>query len=273
MDVGTRRLLSLPMNALVRVGTLPQQKLPTAPFSSSSAYFQSLAALHIDHLAAQQNDAVDSKADCERKYAARHLFHKLSREKRLFSSEHDKGPFKLWCDDLRPSNILLDANYQIVAVIDWEFSYAAPNEFTFAPPWWLLLEQPEYWKDGLDDWAEAYKARLPVFLEAMTEAEDDYIASGKLQEDQRLSGKMRESWASGDFWTVYAAWKSFAFDSVYRKELDSRFFGLVVATCDSGDVWKERLGLLDQQTQSAMESFVERKMLETETRVLAWDPD
>lgn len=135
------------------------------------------------------------------------------------------------------------------------------------------LVEPEYWEDGLDDWAKAYEARLPVFLEAMTEAEDDYIASGKLQEEQRLSGKMRESWVSGGFWTVYAAWKNFAFDSVYWRELDSRFFGPVIATCDPKDMWKERLGLLDQQTQSAIESFVERKMLETETRVLAWDPD
>lgn len=269
----TRRPLSLPMNKLVRVGTLPQQKLPTTTFDSSSEYFQSLATLHIDHLAAQRNDAVDSKADCQRKYVARHLFQKLSREKRLVPPEHDKGPFKLWCDDLRPSNILLDANHQIVAVIDWEFSYAAPNEFTFAPPWWLLLEQPEYWEEGLDDWAEVYKTRLPVFLEAMTEAEDDYIASGQLREDQRLSGKMRESWASGDFWTVYAARKNFAFDSVYWKKLDARFFGPVDGAGGPEDAWKERLGLLDQQTQSAMESFVERKMLEAETRVLAWDPD
>ncbi|OAR04361.1 hypothetical protein LLEC1_07882 [Akanthomyces lecanii] len=269
----TRRPLSITMNELVRVGTLPQHKLPTTTFGSSSEYFQSLATLHVDHLAAQRNDAVDSKADCERKYVARQLFQKLSREKRLLSPEHDKGPFKLWCYDLRPSNILLDANHQIVAVIDWEFSYAAPREFTFAPPWWLLLEQPEYWTAGLDDWVEVYEKRLPVFFEAMTEAEDDLIASGRLQEEERLSGKMRDSWASGDFWTVYAARKNFAFDGVYWKKLDSRFFGPVEGSCEPEDVWKQRLGLLDPQTRSAMESFVERKMLETETRALAWDPD
>ncbi|KAG8407868.1 hypothetical protein J3458_020179 [Metarhizium acridum] len=270
----TRRPLSLPMNELVRVGTLPRDKLPDTTFSSTSEYLQSLATLHVHHLAHQRNDAVDSVADCQRKYVARHLFQKLANERRLLSSEYDEGPFKLWCDDLRPSNILLDANLNIVGVIDWEFSYAAPNEFTFAPPWWLLLEQPEYWKEGLDDWIEKYEHRLKVFLKAMVDCEDAAIASGKLQEHQRLSCKMRESWATGDFWTVYAARKNFAFDCVYWKKLDPRFFGPDERdTTPLEDTWMNRFGLLDEQTRVAMGSFVDKKMAETETRELAWDPD
>ncbi|OAA44792.1 phosphotransferase family protein [Metarhizium rileyi] len=173
---------------------------------------QSLANLHINHLASQRNDAVDSETDCQRKYVARHLFQKLASQRRLLSDENDGGPFTIWCDDLRPSNSLLDANLQIVGVIDWEFSYAAPNEFTFAPPWWLLLEQPEYWTEGLDNWIERYESCLLIFLEAMEDCEDAALASGKIQDDQRLSYKMRESWRTSDFWTVYAARKNFAFD-------------------------------------------------------------
>jgi hypothetical protein len=41
-----------------------------------------------------------------------------------------KGPFKIWCDDLRPANVLLNENMQIVGVVDWEFTYAAPAEFS-----------------------------------------------------------------------------------------------------------------------------------------------
>lgn len=269
----TRRPLSLPMNELVRVGTLSQDKLPATTFDSSSAYLQSLATLHVDHLAHQRNDAVESKTDCQRKYVARHLFQKLASERRLLSTKDDKGPFKLWCDDLRPSNILLDANLQIVGVIDWEFSYAAPNEFTFAPPWWLLLEQPEYWKEGLGDWIEKYEARLPIFLKAMVNCEDAAIASGRLQEDQRLSCEMRESWATGDFWTVYAARKNFAFDCVYWKQLDQRFFGADEQNTPPEDMWMKRVGLLDEKTQVAMDSFADKKMREAETRELAWDPN
>lgn len=269
----TRRPLSMPMNELVRTGTFPRAKLPASTFKTSSDYFQALAKIHVDHLASQRNDAIESRADCQRKYTARQLFQKLARERKFVSDRYDKGPFKFWCDDLRPSNILLDAHLQIVAVIDWEFSYAAPSEFTFAPPWWLLIEQPEYWEKGLDDWVQQYERRLATFLKAMVDCEDASIAAGQLLEEQRLSGEMRESWASGDFWTVYAARRNFAFDGVFWGKLDPRFFGRGEGGSGPGDAWMERLELLDEKARAAMEALVDRKVAESETRELAWEPD
>ncbi|TWU72580.1 hypothetical protein ED733_002516 [Metarhizium rileyi] len=140
------------------------------------------------------------------------------------------------------TRLTLRPTASIVGVIDWEFSYAAPNEFTFAPPWRLLLEQPEYWTEGLDNWIERYESCLPIFLEAMEDCEDAAIASGKIQDDQRLSYKM-----------------VFDPDEMSTGSLE--------------DTWKNRLGLLDDQTRAAMDSFVVKKMAQTETRELAWDPD
>lgn len=244
----TRRPLSMPMNELVRTGNLPRANLPTCTFNTTSDYTESLAKLHIDHLTHQRNDAIESKTNCQRKYVARHLFHNLASKGKLLSEEYNKGPFKLWCDDLRPCNILLDKDLQVVSVIDWEFSYAAPAEYTFAPPWWLLLEQPEYWNGGLDDWIEKYEQHLTTFLKVMTCCEDDAISTNTLQEEQRLSDKMRESWANGDFWAVYAARKSFAFDSVYWKKLDPRFFE-AARDVKAEDIWMKRFGLLDETTR------------------------
>ncbi|KAJ3494382.1 hypothetical protein NLG97_g4118 [Lecanicillium saksenae] len=99
----------------------------------------------------------------------------------------DKGLFKLWCDDFRPTNILLSGD-NVAGVIDLEFSYAAPAEFYHAPPWWLLLQRPEDWKGGWGDWKGKYEVVLATFLEAMTEAEDAATVSGRLNNDQRLSG-------------------------------------------------------------------------------------
>ncbi len=82
----------------------------------------------------------------------RQLFRKLASEARLANVESGGGPFKLWCDDLRPVNVLVDKDGKIVAVIDWEFAYAAPADFSRIPPWWLLLVMPEKWPAGLDDW-------------------------------------------------------------------------------------------------------------------------
>ncbi|EGX95148.1 Protein kinase-like domain [Cordyceps militaris CM01] len=265
----TQRPLSMFMNELIRLGSFPRAKLPESTFQASPDYFERLAQLHLDHLTYQRNDAVESEEDGKRKFIARHLFYNLAREKTLSSAMHSSGPFRLWCDDLRPSNILLDEDLQIVAVVDLEFSYAAPVEFSFAPPWWLILEQPEYWPYGLDDWEKIFQRRLPTFLKAMAASEDAAIASGMLCEDQRLSQHMRESWDNGDFWVMYAARKNFAFDDIFWRRLYPRFFGPGVPE----DAWKERLEMLDVGDLEKMETLVARKMKERETRELVWEPD
>lgn len=112
-------------NELVRLGSLPRSKLPTTSLESASPYFRKLADLHIDHLMHQRNDAIRDSDDCRRKYVARHIFKKLA-ERQVFSSpENDKGPLRRWCDDFRPTNILINADLQIVCVVDWEFTYDA----------------------------------------------------------------------------------------------------------------------------------------------------
>ncbi|RDW67429.1 uncharacterized protein DSM5745_09295 [Aspergillus mulundensis] len=265
------RPLTFAMNQLVSLGTLPRSKLPRRHFGSAQAYFESLADLHMDHLVHQRNDAVDSEDDCRRKYVARFLFRRLGREGQLTSPETDHGPFPLWCDDFRPANVLLNDKLQSVGVVDWEFSYAAPVEFTRAPPWWLLLEQPEYWPEGLDAWSDTYELRLETFLRALEKCEDTAIERGRLSEDQRLSGHMRRSWETGEFWVVYAARKPFAFDAIFWKKLDTRFFG--PCTLSNEDRWKERLELLDEKGKEDMEALVKRKMEEAKERLLAWEPD
>lgn len=266
-----RRPLSIHMNELVRLGTVARDTLAQGTFNSSSEYLEALSQLHIDHLTQQRNDAVDSETDCRRKYVARHLFHKLARQRKLLSDAHINGPFKLWCDDLRPSNVLLDANMQIVGVIDWEFTYAAPVEFSYSPPWWLLIEQREYWPDGISNWKDIYGSRLKTFLNAMEDVEDKAMAMGRLREDQRLSLKMKASWDSGDFWVIYGARKNFAFDAIFWRELDARFFG--DAGVSQEDAWEKRLDMLDELDKADMDVLVKRKMKDNETRVLAWEVD
>lgn len=113
---------------------------------------------------------------------------------------------------------------------------------------------------------------MQTFLKALADREDESISRGQLQEDERLSNPMRESWECGDFWIVYAARCNFAFDAIYWQKIDQRFFG--PTTCsDYDDAWKERLDLLSDQDKSDMEELVARKLEEMETRVLAWEPD
>ncbi|OQD86719.1 hypothetical protein PENANT_c007G09858 [Penicillium antarcticum] len=248
------RPLSINMNELVQVGGVSREDLPQRTFTNGSEYFLALADLHMAHLSSQKHDAVDSAEDCRTKYIARCLFRKLAREKRL--CRFDNGPFKLYCDDLRPANVLADSRmeYKICGAIDWEFSYAAPADFVYAPPCWLLLERPEYWDLGLNDWTRVYGQRLEVWLEELVMREDADIARGSIGEENRLSGLMRESWENGDFWVSYAARRSWAFDLVYWARIDRRFFG-------EGSM-EDRIALLTEEERNGMEQFVQTKMNE-----------
>lgn len=266
----TDRPLTFNMNELVSVGNFPPSKLPSTVFRSSSSYFSALADLNIDHLSTQRNDAISSAEDCRRKYVARYLFRKLISEGRVFSTlESGSKPFKLFCDDLRPSNVLVDDECRITGVIDWEFSYAAPAEYTYSPPWWLLIEAPEKWPGGISDWVKVYEPRLRLFLEALEEREDIMIRDSTLIEGQRLSPRMKTSWESGEFWVSYAIRKSWAFDAIFWDQINTnpKFFK------DSSG-YEKGLKLLSDEERDGMEEFVRRKLKESETRTLDdWDKE
>lgn len=93
--------------------------------------------------------------------------------------KHNKSPYKLVCDDLRPGNILVDRDLRITAICDWEWSYAAPYQQFCTAPRWLLLKSPEDWRfdepydggPGHDDMLKAYTKKLDLFLKIMEEEE------------------------------------------------------------------------------------------------------
>ncbi|KAH6693299.1 phosphotransferase [Leptodontidium sp. MPI-SDFR-AT-0119] len=196
----------------------------------------------------------------ENKYVARQIFRRLAREGKIstfgfkednwsaqsktmrsISSPTPAGPgsFLLYCDDLRAGNSPLDDSNNIAAIIDWEFTYAAPSQFSLDPPWWL-------------DWVKFYEPRMMIWLSAMEKAEatSDFEV---MRMETPLSTYMRESWETGRFWLTYAARRSWAFDALFWSFLD------------------ERLHLLSEAERIAMEPFVERKMDETkERRLVEW---
>ncbi|KAI1837531.1 transcriptional regulator family: Fungal Specific TF [Penicillium roqueforti] len=188
--VVAHRPLSINMNELVQVGGVRAGDLPgmTETFATAAEYLLALAELHMTHLSSQRNDAIDDAEDCRTKYIARCLFRKLAREGRL-SWAGEEGMFKLFCDDLRPANVLAnsDFGYKISGAIDWEFAYAAPLEFVYSPPCWLLLERPEYWDNGLDDWEWVYESRLEIFLQELHMREDVDIRRGVMNQGSHPS--------------------------------------------------------------------------------------
>lgn len=126
-----KRAITFNMNELVSMGNFPPRRLSQDTFSDATSYLASLANEHFVHLETQRNDAIADENDCRKKYIARCLFREVVRQ---YSTTYNNGPFILYCDDLRPSNVLVDDDLGLRAVVDWEYSYVAPAEFTYCSP-------------------------------------------------------------------------------------------------------------------------------------------
>ncbi|KAK7711971.1 hypothetical protein SLS64_005242 [Diaporthe eres] len=288
------RPLTFNMSSMVQLGNIPAAVFPAkdTTFATADEWYVQLATMHLAQLIFQHNDLVSDEDDCRNKYVSRQLFLRLARQGHLstFGSAQDNwsafakaatrprlpapngsNSFRLWCDDFRPSNALLDRaeGDKLAAMIDWELTYAAPAQFVLDPPWWLLFETPEMWKPGgAAEWGKAYEPQLEIWLKAVEDQGDGAAFLDGLP----LSAHMRESWETGRFWLNYAARKSWAFDAVFWTFLDERFFGSRDPETLGKDLWQTRLHLLRQEEQQIMEVFVKRKMDESRDRILVeWE--
>ncbi|EEP75925.1 predicted protein [Uncinocarpus reesii 1704] len=196
------------MNKRVHIGNFPP--------NNTSQYFQELAEQQFLHLKYQHNNAITDEDDCRRRYVARCRFQKIAQQVIV---QH--GQYHLYYDDLRPSNILvMESDLTVNGVIDWEYTYVAPAEFTYSAPWWLLFESPEAW--DLNNFMDRYRPHLQLFLGVLHVHENEQICQGSLKESQHLSDRMALSIENGLFWFCLAAMKSFMFNEIYWTFLDKR---------------------------------------------------
>lgn len=237
----TARPLTYSMNELATTAFYPNDKFPIAPFESASDYFKSLTNEHITHLWTQRNLSSNPK-DAQERYVARHLFAQLVDRYCI----NDRGPFKLFCDDFRPQNMLVDPKtLRITAVLDLEFTNTMPSQFSSEPPWWLLLAGPDsYLFRGrtIEEFVTAYEPCLEQFLQAMQRAEG---ARGTLRDEKPLSSLMRESWVTKRFWFNYAARKPFDVETLFDNCLNEGGAGVE---------------LLDDKARAGLDTFVQMKM-------------
>nr|ASK38719.1 putative phosphotransferase [Paecilomyces divaricatus] len=253
-----KRPLTYNINELLTYANFPPQDLHKGPFSTANEYFLALAEDHLQHLRTQRNDAVDDEADCKKKYVARCLFRNIARN---FSTAYNNGPFSLFCDDLRPSNVLVDSDLHITSVIDWEYCYAAPLEFTYCSPWWLLLAHPDSWENGFNDFFTQYMPRQKIFLEVLRECEDEAAARSAVVDSPRLSEHMEQSIHNGSFWFCLAARSSFSFDDIYWEFIDQRYYGEFTSV-------EDRMALLSEEERAELGGLYHLKMEQEAERKL-----
>lgn len=251
------RPLTFDMNELVTGTGYPTNQLPTAQFHSASDYFQSILNQRLLHLKTQRNLAKD-EADVQRRFIARHRFKQLIPKYCI----DDAGPFKFFCDDMQPANMLIDpSTLRITAVLDFEFTNSMPAQFADDPPWWLLLRGPDVWLDRnrLDEFLARYVPRMEQFLRALERVEESLAAEENKEPERepRLSTRMRESWKTGRFWFDYAARTCLDMDDIYWHTLHDQ-------------VHDEDVDSLDEATRAELDSLVLKKMEQREAYVKEW---
>jgi hypothetical protein len=190
-----RRPLTYSMNELATSTFYPVDEFPSNPFNTASDYFQSLMQAHLTHLRTQRNFCSSPKA-AEELYVSRHLLAQLVSKYTV----NDSGPFKLFCDDFRCQNMLVNPeNLRITAVLDLEFTNAMPERYASESSWWLLLIGPKaYLFRGrtIAEFEAAYKPRLEHFVRAMQRVEE---AKGLTIDKTSLSSLMLDSWHTKRF--------------------------------------------------------------------------
>ncbi|RHZ58439.1 hypothetical protein CDV55_105911 [Aspergillus turcosus] len=198
------RPLTLKMNEIKSHGGVRVGGHISKTFSSTTSYFQDVAEQDMQHLWDQPN-SVDDTEDARRKYLHNKIFKAIVPH--FVDSKYDHGPFKLICDDFRLRNILVNnaQDLKIVAVLDWEWAYAAPFQMLYSPPRWLLLKKPFDW-DDVD--ISKYNSLLKMFVNVL-EAEEQKRAEGLSMPS--MATLMHESMKDGKFWfheLIYSCFES-----------------------------------------------------------------
>ncbi|THW08543.1 hypothetical protein D6D24_09119 [Aureobasidium pullulans] len=241
------RPMTMKMNDVEAGGNVIVDDHTLPPFETTTDYMQHLVQQNITHLHKQRN-SIDDAADARRKFILRCRMEALVPY--FTSKTHDSGPFKLFCDDFRFGNVLIDENtLEFTGVIDWEWTYAAPQQFLFSAPSWLILERPTSWTENGES---RYKDNFTVFLRCLGEEEEKRQSQSSFAppEDKRMSTLMRQSLDDGTFWLTQLVQEAFSFDEeILWRNLEKAVY---------------RRGLLEVGVPSEedVEKFVETKLME-----------
>lgn len=164
------------------------------PYLTTPLYLEELIRQHT-RLLCENPTAVSDKDEYREEYRCLSTIKGLTEQ--FVSSPSCNGPFKLFLDDLRFGNILVDEKtFEIKALIDWEFCYSAPRHFLNTPPPWLI-SNPDPW-DWTSEDRSMYRSSFPAFLRVLQEEE---TVSGR---DHSFSAQMQNHFEDGTFWYTQA---------------------------------------------------------------------
>ncbi|KAG9604882.1 hypothetical protein KCU77_g945, partial [Aureobasidium melanogenum] len=243
------RPMTLRVNDIEAGGNVVVDNHNLPAFETTTEYMRNLVQQNITHLHEQRN-SIDDAADARRKFVLRCRMMELVPY--FVSLDHDTGPFKLFCDDFRFGNVLMnETTLKFTGVINWEWAYTAPYQFSFCPPSWLILERPTSWTE---DEEQHHEQKLAIFLECLEDDENKRQSetSPEPPKDHRMSSLMRKSFEDETFWFMQLLQEAFAFDE------EVLWLKLEKALCERG------LLEVGVPSEKYIQEFVEKKVKDLE---------
>ncbi|KAI1758245.1 hypothetical protein F4782DRAFT_477124 [Xylaria castorea] len=218
-------------------------------YLSTTEYFHHIVDQDLQHLHAQLN-SVDDAEDARDKFVYWNVMKALIARHVL--PGRDKGPFKYMCDDFQPTNMIVNNEHdlKIIAVIDWEWSYAAPAQVVYSTPSWLLIESPNAWP-SVDENLARFNKHLRLYARILAE-EEKKVLGDDIREDEKPSTLLRESQKQGRQWFHFILLRGFNGPSCVP------FVKLREETAD----WDE---LVSDIPEDEIKAFVKKKVADLQT--------
>ncbi|TAQ86259.1 hypothetical protein B7494_g5429 [Chlorociboria aeruginascens] len=206
----TNRPLTYTMQQLENLGVptgIPRDRT----YSSVDMYLLDTLAYHDNRMRHMPN-SVHNTQDGQGQLSALTIMRALLRS--LTNPDLRYGPFVLTLTDTHPSNIFVDSDWHITAMIDLEWACARPIEMQY-PPFWLT-SKPLTSRCGED--LEAFNSLRLEFLDAF-------------QAEERLLGKadtpytriMQKGWEIGSYWYLTALDYPDKLYGIYLSQIIERF--------------------------------------------------
>ncbi|KAI1172663.1 hypothetical protein F4777DRAFT_495602 [Nemania sp. FL0916] len=167
-------------------------------YSSTTEYFHHIVKRDLEHLHMQPNSVDDAK-DAREKFIYWNVMKALIA--RHVEPSEDHGPFKFMCDNFGLMNLIVnnEQDLKVIAVIDWEWSYAAPAQMAHSMPLWLLVEPPTVWTCVDDGTLTRFNEVLELYTRILKEEEQNVIGA-HVNERAKPSALLKKDQEQGRQW-------------------------------------------------------------------------
>ena len=156
-------------------------------YTTSGTFIDDMLRFREEAFRAQPN-AVNDEEDCRLQ-----MFHMILLRlwKTQFADCHSEGPFVLQLTDFHASNIFVDDEWNIVALIDLEYICALPPSMMNVP-YWLSVDAI----DDISDQGDAFDKMHEAFVDKLRVEERSFSHEHEL----RLASAIQESWTNYSCW-------------------------------------------------------------------------